>query len=97
MESKTVDAAIMQAIWSTPGVSWEAKAVWLYGLAGNDTRQETLVQLGNAGREKVQRIMRELIACHAAEFTRTKRDDGRFLSGTCYVFYPPTDGSTAHQ
>lgn len=85
-----VDLATLRAVANTPNMSWEAKGVWMYALMGGNTRQDNLLRLGDCGRDKIQRIMRELVEAGAAEFVRNKDERGVFLGGTCYLFYPPS-------
>lgn len=80
-------------------LSWEARGVMGYLLSKpNDwtISRTDLIKRGDAGRDKIQRILKELEECGYVDRVRRKRPDGTFYYETTVYEVPTVDGFAVH-
>lgn len=80
-------------------LSWEARGVMGYLLSKPDNwtiSRTDLIKRSDAGRDKVQRILKELETCGYVERTRCQRHDGTFFYETVINEVPTVTGKPVH-
>jgi hypothetical protein len=91
--------AVSNVPFNDERLSWEARGVMGYLLSKPDNwtiSRTDLIKRGDAGREKIQRILKELERCGYVTRTRCKKEDGTFYYETTITECPAVNGFAVH-